>query len=168
MKTTVRKWLLVSAVSLLAMVATLTPGQLRGQSPWPGGAPITPEGQRNALKGVQTQVKWLQNTTRTAPSFASGGVENVWRSFQEVRLAYGALKATLTPGQLNYGANELAELDAGLDIIEEVFGGYQADVAGGRPPAAALRGMCQVLNQTIGLWLQELNKNCARMRVGSP
>ncbi len=83
-----------------------------------------------------------------------------------MRVAYAALKATLTPAQLTYGANDLAELDAGLDIIQEAFSGYQDDVAGGRSTGVALRGMCQVLNQTMGLWLQELNKNCARLRVG--
>jgi hypothetical protein len=118
------------------------------------------------LSTVRSQVGWLDNATRTAPNFGAQGADNVWQQFQTLRGAYVALKQTLTPQQAAQGANSLAELDAGLDIIQEVFPNYQDAVAAGQPVNSALREMCQLLRQTCALWLQELNKCCSRLRVG--
>jgi hypothetical protein len=159
---------LLGALSLLATVAPFFIGQVYAQVPGPFATPITPDTQRNSLKALQGQVGWLQNATRTAPNYATGGCDLLWQQFQSVRLAYSGLKGTLTPRQLDYGANDLAELEAGLDIIQEAFTEYQNDLAGGRAATTALRSLCQVLGQAAGLWLQELNKDCARLRVGSP
>jgi hypothetical protein len=168
MNPTSKRQLLLSALGLLAAVTIFSQALLIAQVPWPSAPADTPQTQRNSLKTVQAQVKWLQNATRTAPNYASGGADNLWQQFQMVRGAYNAFKATLTPRQLDYGANDLAELDAGLDIIQGTFSEYQDDLAGGRSGDSALRGLCQILNQTIGLWLQELNKTCARLRAGWP
>jgi len=81
---------------------------------------------------------------------------------------YQDFKNTLTPQQLAYGANELAELDAGLDILAESFSNYQEDMAAGQSSARAFRNMCQVLGRATGFWLQELNTVSARLRVGWP
>jgi len=85
-----------------------------------------------------------------------------------LRAAYDQFKATLTPNQLASGANELAELEAGLDILQEAFDEYQQDVAAGRSQAAAFRSLCRVLDEAAGLWLQELNKVAEKLRVGFP
>jgi hypothetical protein len=149
---------------LLAIFAALWPISDRAQ--WPFGPPTTPDAQRNALRSVRSQVNWLQNSTRSAPDFGAAGYGNVWQMFQGLRSTYSALKQTLTPQQLAYGANQLAELDAGLDIIQEAFTNYQEDIAAGQPGSMALNNMCRVLRQGSGVWLQELNKNCQRLRVG--
>jgi hypothetical protein len=65
-----------------------------------------------------------------------------------------------------YGANDLAELNAGLDIIQEAFTNYEEDIAGGRPAGPALEKMCRVLRRSSALWLQELNKTSSRLRIG--
>jgi hypothetical protein len=72
----------------------------------------------------------------------------------------------LTPQQLAYGANDLEELNAGLDIIQEAFDNYQEDVAGGRAADAALAKLCRVLRQGSTLWLQEMNKTSSRLKIG--
>jgi len=136
------------------------------QAQWPYGPATTPDAQRNALHAVRTQVNWLQNSTRTAANYRAQGYGNVWQTFQELRQVYGTFKRTLNPQQLAYGANELAELDAGLDIIQEAFANYHEDVASGQPPGMALNHMCQVLRQGSKLWLKELNETCARLRIG--
>jgi hypothetical protein len=41
--------------------------------------------------------------------------------FQAVRDQYNGFKSTLTPQQLASSTNQLAELDAGLDIIQKAF-----------------------------------------------
>lgn len=133
---------------------------------WPFGVPATPQGQRNAFSAVKSQVGWVQNATQVAPNYGAQGYGNVWQAFEGLRGAYSAFKETLSPNQLAYGANQLAELDAGLDIIAEAFTNYQEDVSAGRPAAPALRNMCSVMRQACGLWLQEFNKTCSRLHVG--
>lgn len=153
-----------AAYSIILGCLLLTP--LVGLSQWPYGSPTTPDAQRNALSAVRSQAGFLDNATRTAPNFGAQGADNVWQQFQALRGAYVALKQTLTPQQATQGANALAELDAGLDIIQEVFPNYQDAVASGQPANSALREMCQVLRQTCALWMQEFNKCCSRLRVG--
>ena len=67
---------------------------------------------------------------------------------------------------MSAGANELAELDAGLGILEEAFTNYQQDVADGQSSTSAFNNMCQVLRQASGVWLQEFNSDCSRLQVG--
>jgi hypothetical protein len=136
-----------------------------GQFP-PFGVPATPQAQRNALAVMRTQVKNLQNTTRVAPNYGAQGWGHVWQAFQGVRQAYAALVGTLNPQQQASGAAHLAELNAGLDIIQEAFGNYQADLAAGQPERMAIRSLCRVMDEGSAVWLQELNKTCSRLRVG--
>src|SRR5258707_916163 len=82
------------------------------------------------------------------------------------RNAYNALKHTLNPQQSANGGNAIAELDAGLDILQEAFGNFQNDLAAGRSANVALRDMCQVLRQGMQLWSQQLNKTCSQLQVG--
>ena len=160
----VRRLILIGGFSLA--IGFLFCWPLVAPAQWPYGAPITPDTQRNALNAVRAQVNWLQNTTRTAPNYGDNGYGNVLQQFQALRGAYSELKQTLTPQQAAAGANALAELDAGLDILEEAFTNYQNDVAGGRLVRSALSDMCQVLRQGSRVWLDELNRNCSALRLG--
>lgn len=157
--------LVVAAGAVLALVilpATRSRAQMPGFFP----TPTTPMAQKNALSAVQSQVSWLQNATRTASNYATGGSGMLWQQFQTVRGAFNALKATLTPQQLEYGANDLAELDEGLNIIQQAFDEYQNDVDNGRSESSALNSLSQVLSQAASVWLQELNKDASRLNVG--
>ena len=150
-------WLLVSFTIALGF---------RTSAQWPFPPPTTPDSQRNALNALRSQINWLQSATRTAPNYGNQGYATVWSQFDGLRAAYNGLKQTLNPGQLARGANSLAELDAGLDIIQEAFTNFQNDVSAGRPPNTALRDMCQVLRQGSTLWAKELHKVCSQLRVG--
>ncbi len=150
---------------LSAGLAVLWPAPVPAQ--WPFAPATTPDAQRNALSAVKAQVSWLQNATRTASNFGAQGNGNVWQTFQAVRLAFNAFKLTLTPQQLTYGANDLAELEAGLNILEEAFAYYEQDLAAGQSASAAIRNLCRVLRQSVAIWLQELTRTCSRLRVGS-
>ena len=155
-------------VSLFAALWALT----GGSQPWPYAppppfaAPTNPSAQRSAADGVRSQVGWVQNACRTASSYGDNGYGIIWQQFQNLRGAYIGFKNTLSPQQLSNGANEIAELDAGLDILQESFSNYQEDVAGGQPTSSALNSLCQVLSQASGVWLQEFNRDCVRIRVG--
>jgi hypothetical protein len=172
MKSNLRKLVLRSRLLGLAGLALLSAGLLCAQVPWgyyppPAGPPSnTPMAQRSALQAVQSQVTWFQNSTRTASNYGDGGYGMVWQQFQALQGAYGAFKGTLTQSQLSSGANELAELDAGLAILQEAFTNYQQEVANGQSSASAFNNMSQVLYQASGVWLQEFNSDSNRLRVG--
>jgi hypothetical protein len=165
---TVSSRLILSAITmaLACGVTGLLPNRVKAQVPYPFATPTTPTAQRSAMTDVKTQMGYFRNTTRTASSFATGAYEMVWGKFQVVRASFNALKATLRPDQLAGGANELAELDEGLNILQEAFDGYQQEMAAGRSGSMALRSMCRVLDQAAGVWLQEFDKDCGRLRVG--
>jgi hypothetical protein len=88
------------------------------------------------------------------------------QQFQAVCDQYAAFKTTLTPLQLNNGANQLAELDAGLNIIAEAFNDYQTALANGQSDITAYSNLRQVLNEAMGVWVQEFKRTCNQLRVG--
>jgi hypothetical protein len=128
--------------------------------------PVTPQSQRAAMTSVQSRVKWLQNATRTARNYGTGGDGQVWRALQDLRTEYTMFTQTLRMQQADYGGNELAELAAGLDILQEGIGNYQQDVASGRLPGRAMLDMCQLVSKGADMWLQEFNRVCMDLRVG--
>jgi hypothetical protein len=170
MKTSYNKppWLIISCA--LALLAMTSPPLARSQWPFlppPLPPAQTPDAQRAALSVVRTQAGWVDNATRTAPNYgAAQGYGNLWQQFQTLRGSYGDFKLTLTQYQLDAGANSLAELDAGLDIIQEAFANYENDMAGGRGATSALRDLCRVMREGTALWMQEFNKTCVNLRVG--
>jgi hypothetical protein len=163
-----RKFLLLASLGICWSLAGLRSAPLCAQVPFPFAPQTTPDAQRNALNGVRSQINWLQNASRTAPNQVTGGYEKMVQEFQTLRGTYGLFTSTLTPQQLNYGANDLAELAAGLDILQEAFGNFQQDLAAGRAPASAFRDLCQVLARGSGVWGQQLNRVSARLRAGWP
>src|SRR4051812_26153634 len=126
----------------------------------------SPQAQRNCLGMVRTKISIFLNVTRTAPNFGQQAYGNLLGEYQELRTAYDNLKQTLAPAQWQRGANSLAELDAGLDIISEAFTNFQNDLAVGRSSGSATRDLCQVLRQGVQLWSQELNKTASGLRIG--
>ncbi len=152
-------------VSICLLGNLFAPSNGRAQLVWPFAPPTTPQAQRNALNVLHSRVNWFRNATRNAPNFATGNYAMVWQEFQQLRDAYSAFKATLTPDKLAAGANELAELDAGLDILQQAFDEYQQDVAAGRATHAAFESMCQALNEGAALWLQELDRVAKQLRI---
>ena len=153
-----------SAALLPLLIVALSLLSVSGQ--WPFATPTTPQAQRNALSAVRSQVGWVQNATRSASTYGAQGYGSLAQQFDGLRQAWAGLKSPLNPNQLAYGANALAELDAGLDIIQEAFADYQADIAGGQNYAPALSNLCRVLREGSGLWLQQLNKVSGQLRIG--
>ena len=152
----------------LAFLVGLFPLLVCAQAPrgFTPPTPTTPTAQRNALNSVRSRVQWLQNATRTAPRFANESYGVVWREFQALRRAYTGFTATLTPQQAAAGANQLAELDAGLDILQEVFTNFQQDLDAGVSRRLALRNLRQVMDEASGVWLREFDSHARQLRVG--
>jgi hypothetical protein len=146
------------------MAGLLVP--LAASAQWPPPPMATPNDQRNALNHMRTQLNLFQNATRTASNFGAQGAGNLDGQFQETRNVYHGFLQTLTPQQRDRGANSLAELDSGFDILGEAFTYYQNDLAAGRPANAALRDLCKLLSQGMRMWSQEFNKTCSALRVG--
>jgi hypothetical protein len=154
-----------AGIVLLATIAGLFAPSIASSQPI-FGSPTTPEAQRSAADSVKSQVSWVVNATRTASNRSDAGVGIMWQQFETLRGAFSGFKGTLSPQQLNAGANDIAELEAGLDIIQEAFTNYEADLAAGRPARTALNDLCQVLRQGVQVWLQEFNRDCSRLKVG--
>ena len=154
-------------LGLLASLAVLCASMVYAQAQLPFAPQTTPMAQRNALNLVLNRVSWFQNATRTASSYTgSAGYGMLLQQFQAVRDRYSALKGTLNPQQLSSGANQLAELDSGLDIIQEAFTDYQTAVANGQSSSSAFANLSRVLNEALRVWTQELKQDCRQLRVG--
>ena len=162
-----KKLALPALLGLSVSFAVLYANLVSAQAPWPFAAPTTPMAQRSAMNLVISQVSWFQNATRSASSYAGGGGYGLLvQQFQAVRSQYSGFKSTLNPQQLNSGANQVAELDSGLDIIQEAFSDYQAAVANGQSDSSAFANMSQVLNEAMRVWVQEFKLDCRQLRVG--
>ena len=149
-------------VGLVAMAAIRAHAQL---VPLPS-AQSSPMAQRNAMNLVLNQTRWLQNAGGTAGAYGGGGYGMLQQQFQAVRDQYGNFKSTLTPYQVNAGANQIAELDSGLDIIQEAFGDYQTAVANGQSPTSAYNNLRQVLTRAMRVWTDQYKQTCNQLRVG--
>jgi hypothetical protein len=160
------KFALPLGLGLVASLAVLWASVVHAPAQWPFVPPTTPMAQKNALNLVLNQVSWFQNATRSASAYGGNGYGLLVQQFQAVRDQYNGLKSTLTPQQLNSGANQLAELDSGLDIIQEAFADYQAAVANGQSNISAFANLRQVLSEAMGVWVQELKQDCSQLRVG--
>jgi hypothetical protein len=166
MKPIIKKLALPAGLGLLVGLAALPTERLGAQTTWPFAPPTNPMAQRNAMNLVLNQVRSFQNATRTAGAYYGNGYGMLVQQFQAVRDQHAGFKTTLTPQQLNVGANRLAELDAGLDIIQEAFADYQTAVANGQSDITAFTNLRQVLNQAMGVWVQEFKQVCNQLRVG--
>jgi hypothetical protein len=166
MKPITKKLALPAGLGLLVSLGALYANLVCAQGPWPFAPQTTPMARRNAMNIVLNQINWFQNATRTASSQSINGYGLLTQQFQAVRDQYAGFKSTLNPQQLSSGANRLAELDAGLDIIQETFTDYQTGVANGQSTYTALANMRRVLNKAIGVWAQEFKQDCRQLQVG--
>ena len=160
------KLALPRGLGLLVSLAVLWASVVYTQAQLPFAPPTTPMAQRNAMNLVLNQVNWFQTATRTASSYTGGGYGLLVQQFQAVRTQYTGFKSTLTPEQLSSSASQLAKLDAGLDIIQQAFTGYQTAVANEHSSNTAAANLRQTLNKAIRVWTQELKQDCRQMRVG--
>ena len=160
------KLALPRGLGLLVGLAVLGASVVYTQAQVPCAPPTNPMAQRNALNLLLNQVNWFQNAARSASSYPDGGYGLLVHQFQAVRDQYNGFKSTLTPQQLASSSNQLAELDAGLDIVQQAFTDYQNAVANGQSSSSAFTNMARVLNEAMGVWGRELKQDCNQLRVG--
>ena len=123
------KLALPRGLGLLVSLAAFWASVVYIQAQLPFAPPTNPMAQHNALNLLLNQVSWFRNAARIASSNPGGGYGLLVQQFQAVRDQYNGFKSTLTPQQLASSANQLAELDAGLEIIQQAFTDYQTAVA---------------------------------------
>ena len=160
------KLALPRGLGLLVSLAVLWASVVYTQAQLPFAPPTSPMVQRNALNLLLNQVNWFQNAARSASSYPDGGYGLLAHQFQAVRDQYNGFKGTLPPQQLASSANQLAELDAGLDIIQQAFTDYQTAVANGQSSNTASANLRQVLNKAIQVWTHKLKQGRRQLRVG--
>jgi hypothetical protein len=166
MKTFVQKFTLPVGLALFVGLSALPASRAHAQLVPLPSAQSSPMAQRNAMNLVLNQIRWLQNAGGSAGTYAGGGYGMLQQQFQAVRDQYTNFKTTLNPYQANVGGNQIAELDAGLDIIQEAFADYQTSVANGQSPSSAYNNLRQVLNRAMRVWTDEFKQTCNQMRVG--
>ncbi len=160
-----KKLILYSTLAVSACLVLSSASRLSAQPPWPFAPVVTPMAQQNAMNLVLSQVSWCQNAARSY-SFSGSGYGMLVQQFQGVRDQFAGFQTTLSPRQLDVGGTQLAELQSGLDIIQEAFTDYQTAVANGQSDLTAFANLRQVLNEAIGVWAQEFKKDCRQLRVG--
>ena len=153
-------------LGFLVSIAVLWASAVYTQAQLPLAPPTNPMAQRNALNLLLNQVNWFQNAARISSSYPAGGYGLLVQQFQAVRDKYNGFKNTLTPQQLASRTNQLAELDAGLDIIQKAFTDYQTAVANGQAGNTASVKLRQVLNRGIRAWAKKLKQESRDLRVG--
>jgi len=166
MKSFTKRLTLPAGLALLVGLLALPAGLTRAQFVPLPSAQSTPMAQRNAMNLVLNQIRWFQNASLGAGSYAGGGYGMLQQQFQAVRDQYNNFKGTLNPNQANVGGNQIAELDAGLNIIQEAFADYQTAVANGQSPTSAYNNMRQVLNRAMRVWTDQFKRTCSQLRVG--
>ena len=160
------KLTLPPGLGLLVSVAVLWASVVYTQAQLPIAPPTNPMAQHNALNLLLNQVSWFRNAARIASSNPGGGYGLLIQQFQAVRDQYNGFKGTLTPQQFASSANQLAELDAGLDIIQQAFTDYQTAVANGQSINTASANLRKVLKEAIRVWTQKLKQDRRQLRVG--
>lgn len=124
------------------------------------------DAQRNSIRTLRFQLDAFRSAARTAPAYYNGtGYDQIQSHFQAVVSAYQTFKSTLTSTQASAGANDFAELDAGLNIIAEGFTNYQSEAASGYSGASAFRDLCQTLSRAMDVWSRQFLTVCSRARV---
>ena len=153
-------------IGMVCEIGTLGPNLATAQVGDPLAAPTTLDAQRNALNNVRTQVKFFAKSTRTAQNLATGANEMVWEKLQAVRGAFTSFRATLNPQELVAGANELAELDDGLGVMQAALSNNPEIMNAGTSSPMALRNTWRALDRSAKAWLLQFNKDSARIRSG--
>ena len=161
MKFTFRKFTLP-----FGTLAVLWASVLHIQAQTPFEPPTTPMAQRNAMNLVVNQANLFQNATGSASSYAGLGYGLLVRQIQALRNQYGAFVSTLTLEQLASGASQLAELEAGLEMIEGAFSDSLTAVANGQSSNTASAHLRRVLNEAIRVWTQEFKQQTRQLQVG--
>lgn len=89
--------------------------------------------------------------------------QNLQYQFQNLRATFNMLADWVAQLQSARAANAVAELDAGLGIISEVFAPVQQELEAGTVNRNTVIRMCQLLKETLDLWQRELKKNSSRL-----
>ena len=166
MKCISSKLTLPRGLGLLVSLAVLWASVVYSQAQLPFAPPTNSMAQHNALNLLLNQVNWLRNAARSPSSNPGGGHGLLVQQFQAVRDQYNGFKSTLAPQQLASSAKQLAELDAGLDIIQQAFTDYQTALANGQSSNTASANLRQVLKEAIRVWTQKLKQDRRQLRVG--
>jgi len=166
----------ILAVATLSLFA-LAPGVFT-QVP-PSGVLVGPNltsSLRNAAAATREQatvVRITANTWARRANTVNYRVENLVTDLHSAQLQYQALRerfnwmASLAlEARRPYANNTLAELDAGLNIIEELLFFLDQQIAAGSLDRATLVRTCGTLEEVMRQWEQEFRRSSARMGVG--
>lgn len=166
-------WNWFCASSALFAYFALTPGGWTRPQYLPGPTPAATL--RNAVAATDTSagivIKAAYDWGRRAnsPTYRAENFlqdfENVRTQFLFLRQSFNALgNLTLQLGRPR-ADNAVAELDAGLETIAELFTFLQSQYSSGALDNRTLVRTCRAFEDAMKLWQRELKKNSARLGV---
>lgn len=164
----------VVIVAALLTFFIITPG-VPGQGPPPGvlmGTTLDAS-IRNAATATQSQASGVANTARGWGSRANSTyyrADNFQSDFGIMRVQFAGLRErfnwmgnlVLQTGRPQ-GANIVAELDAGLNLILELLVFLENQFAAGALDRATIARTCQTLDQVTREWEMTLRRNSSRL-----
>ena len=160
--------------------AILTCFFLTASSGWtqvpPAGVSVgqTPDASlRNAAAATKDQAMAVQSTAQNWARRASSEnyrIENFQADLRTLQLEFLGLRERFNwmeslalRSNRPYAENALAELGAGLNIIEEQFAFLNQQFSAGNLDRATLVRTCRTLQDVTGEWEQELHRSSSRM-----
>jgi len=168
--------LMVLAICLL-FAASLAPAQFAGSAigspPSFVTGPTLGDTLRNAVQATSDQARLTAQTAaemgRRAQSSSyltqnfSTDYQNLQLQFLNLRNVFNQVAGLAVQLQSARAANAAAELDAGLNIIAEVFAPVQQQWPAGNLDRGSIVRMCQVLDEAMVEWQKELKKDSRRL-----
>ncbi len=165
-------------LALLLLTFLLAPSPA-GWTQYPGAPPLAGStlGQslRNSAAATQNQLTALRNAAdnwyRRATSANYGDAElrqdydNVLWQFQSLRAQFNYLAQLALQLGRPRADNAVAELDAGLNIIAELFTFLQEQYAAGTLDRATVQRTARLFQKAIREWELELRKNTSRLGI---
>jgi len=166
-------------LAVIAIALMLAP-RPEGWTQYPGYAPPLAgsslgQNLRNAAVATRTQLNALKNATdnwcRRADSAGYNDpqfrmdYDNILWNFQGLRTQFNYMAQLALQLGRPRADNAVAELDAGLNIITEIFVFLQDEYAAGTLDRASVVRAARLFQRAIREWETELRKNTSRLGV---
>ena len=167
-------------LSALVLMALLLAPKPDGWTQYPGVSPplagsTLGENLRNAAVATRNQLNVLRNVTdnwcRRAQSVGYGDAEfrqdydNVLFQYQNLRTQFNYMGQLALQLGRPRADNAVAELDAGLNIIAELFIFLQEQYGAGALDRATVLRTARLFQRAIREWESELRKNTSRLGI---
>lgn len=119
------------------------------------------DSQRNAMDSVLGAGDILCGQAMAVSRSPDMRMDQILQKFDDLRASYMNFKTTLTPQQLSYAAAEIADLDSGLQIINELFTSNPQEAVTGQTLRDNMLVKMRALNDAVRAWCVKFRYDCS-------